>query len=57
MEIDTAAVDSEIERKFKAAFQGLILAAKQRALQILFSSDFDSATMELDMAQLGTVEA
>jgi hypothetical protein len=57
MEIDTATVDSEIERKFKATFQGLILATKQRAPHILFSSDFDPIAMELDMAKLGIVEA
>jgi hypothetical protein len=57
MEIDTATVDSEIERKFKATFQGLILATKQRAPHILFSSDFDLIAMELDMAKLGIVEA
>jgi hypothetical protein len=57
LDVDTTTVDSEIERKFKAAFQGPMSANKQQALQILFSAEFDPVAMDLDMAELDTVEA
>jgi hypothetical protein len=56
MDVDTATVDSEIEHKFEA-FSRPISARKQQVLQILFSGDFNPVAMELDMAELGTVEA
>jgi CheY-like chemotaxis protein len=57
LDIDAATVDSEIKHKFKAAFQGLMSASKQQALQILFSGEFDPADMDLDMTELDTMEA
>jgi CheY-like chemotaxis protein len=56
-DVDAVTVDSEIERKFKATFQGPMSASKQQALQILFSGEFDPAAMDLDMSELDTMEA
>ena len=55
--IEDAAVDSEIQRKFKETFEGNMSARKQQALQILFSGDLDPEAMGLDMAGLDAVEA
>jgi hypothetical protein len=55
--VDDAAIGADIQRKFKDTFRGQLTARKQRALQILFSGDFDPAAMGLDMAGLDTVEA
>jgi hypothetical protein len=57
IDVDEDVVDLEIERKFRATFQGPMSANKQQALQILFNGDFDPAAMDLDMAELDTVEA
>ena len=57
MHVEDAAVDSEIQRKFKETFEGNMSARKQQALQILFSGDLDPEAMGLDMAGLDAVEA
>jgi hypothetical protein len=57
IDVDEDAGDSEIECKFRATFQGPMSANKQQALQIPFNGDFDPAAMDLDMAELDTVEA
>lgn len=57
VDVSDAAIDSEIQQKFKETFRGQLSTRKQQALQILFSGDFDPAAMGLEMAELDTVEA
>jgi hypothetical protein len=56
IDVDEDVVDSEIEPKFRATFQGPMSTNKQQALRILFNGDFDPAAMDLDMVELDTVD-
>ncbi|KAG0526126.1 hypothetical protein BDA96_06G118600 [Sorghum bicolor] len=48
IQVDDAAVDSEIQRKFKETINGDMSVRKQRALQVLFSGDLDPASLGVE---------
>jgi hypothetical protein len=48
--VDDASVDSDIQRKFRETINGNMSVRKQRALQILFSGDFDPEALGIGSA-------
>jgi oligoribonuclease NrnB/cAMP/cGMP phosphodiesterase (DHH superfamily) len=55
--VDDASIDSDIQRKFRETINGNMSVKKQRALQILFSGDFDPAALGIGSADVEDVDA